>query len=152
MDEVNTLNIINIAYDTQNYFYDVLHGLFYCDDEFFENEFKTEINMDMFSEFCENIKITYQTFFKLNTRNEMIHMLKPYDMLKEIELFPEWIDKEHEVIVKLAGITASAIGNIVMECVTDTKIVASGPADFVWYDFENDSPEDVWNRIMNSLK
>lgn len=135
-------NIIQGAYDAANYFWEVLHCLFWQDEED-DGELKLDINM--FSEFCEHIKNTYQLFWNGETRNQMIVLLRPYQMLTEISVFPEFIDNEHNVIQRFAEIAIKAIFNILYVDSTSTAI-CEGP--YVWYDFEKDTPQDVWNRLM----
>lgn len=46
------------AIDDSNYFCNVLYGMFYEDDDCVECG--TEVNMDIFREFCDHVWSTYQ--------------------------------------------------------------------------------------------
>lgn len=74
------------AIDDSNYFCDVLYGMFYEDDDFVECG--TEVNMDIFREFCDHVRSTYQNLF-MGADNPCRYMtlVKPLIKLKEIALF-----------------------------------------------------------------
>lgn len=135
-------NKISLSYDTGNYFWKILHVCFIGD----ENDKEIIIDKNMFKEFCENIRITYSLFYEGGTHIQMLHMLKPFSMLKELALFPESIDIEHNMIKSFASYTINAIEDLVWANPIESAIVCD---DFCWYDFDKDSPEDVWDRLKN---
>lgn len=145
MEKTNELNIVSMSYDASNCFWEVLHVLFYKDEE----DEEMNIDMHMFSEFCEQIKNTYLMFYHGGSSIEMIHMLKPFSMLMELALYAEVIDENHDIIQVLADVTVHAIKDIVCAWSEENAIVINGVR---WYDFENDTPEDVWDRIKLALK
>lgn len=145
MERKSDLNIILMSYDALNYFWEVLHVLFYEDEQ--DEEMK--MDMTMFSKFCEHIKNTYSMFYHGGSSTDMIQMLKPFKMLVELSLYPELIDKNHTIIQELSEITVRAIMDLVCACSEENAIVVN---DVRWYDFINDTPEDVWNRIKKAVR
>lgn len=141
------------AIDDSNYFCDVLYGMFYEDDDFVECG--TEVNMDIFREFCDHVQSTYQNLF-MGADNPCRYMtlVKPLIKLKEIALFPFPIDHEHDILRTFADQVCDAINAIECEISTENQLIllsdltlGSEYACAVLYNFELDTPEDVWNRI-----
>lgn len=134
----------SMAFDSMNYFWNVLHSLFYEDDA----DEDLRMDMDMFSEYCKHIRNTYQLFFNGGSHTEMLCMLRPFHMLAELYLFPEIIDEDHDIVQEFAKIATIAIIKIADGRSEENRLAVNG---FCWYDFERDTPEAVWNRIKNAL-
>lgn len=81
-------------------------------------------------------------------------LVKPLITLKEIALFPFPIDHEHDILRTFADQVCDAIKAIECEISTENQLIllsdltlGSEYACAVLYNFELDTPEDVWNRI-----
>lgn len=139
-----------------DYFYEVLHVLFYRDDDCAKNV--TELNMDMFGDFCSHVRSTYQNLFNgAEDPHQYMEFVKPYMTLKEIALFPEFIDYEHDVLRTFAEQACDAIEMIKYDFIPENQLTILSNRIYndidddcmfvVLYDFEKDTPEDVWNRV-----
>ncbi len=119
----------------------------------------TSDNLDIFKAYCENIKTLYKFYYenKSESRNENIEMLNAYTQLMNIANLPEDSNRN---IKMLAQITIDAILDIRYIPHDDTvptqlKIHKSGftyknREYTVWYDFEKDTPEMLWERLSKS--
>lgn len=129
--------ILDCAIDASNFFYVLLEDYFYTEEDY---------DMEVFTEFCMHIKTTYQNFYNGADKHLLyIHMLKPFEQLVKIANYNVAIDVKHEAVVCLAHKTVNAILNIVRIDSDANKIQYR---DIVWYDFEKDTPEDVFDRLM----
>ena len=140
------------ALGDSNYFYEVLEVLFYENDG--EAERVTELNMDMFREFCRHVQSTYQNLFvgAENPRHYMM-LVEPYISLAKIAFAPVYIDSAHETLQAFAEFACEAISLIQFVGSTEDELLlpaSETPGDgryAVLYDFEKDSPEAVWERV-----
>lgn len=140
------------ALDDSNYFYEVLEVLFYENGD--EAERVTELNMDMFREFCRHVQSTYQNLFvgAENPRHYM-RLVEPYISLAQIAFAPVYIDSAHETLQAFAEFACEAINWIQLVGSTGDRLLlpageTSGDDGYaVLYDFEKDSPEAVWERV-----
>ena len=148
------------ACEDRVYFEEVLRVLFYQKD--CEAEQVTELNMDMFRGFCTHVRSTYQNLLAgAENPRQYMTLVMPYIALTKISLFPEYfpeyIDRPREVLTTFAELACDAIG-----CISDVSDVNDRQMMFspdscvpfsddddwdVLYDFERDTPEDVWNRV-----
>ena len=149
---------LTTALDDSNYFWEVLHVLFYKDAD--ESDYVTELNMDMFREFCSHIQSTYQTLFA-GTENPRLYIqfAQPYIRLTEISLFPVYLDRPHDILQTFAELVCDAIYYICFVGSNKNQLIIPSnnnlccSVDSGWngwdvlYDFEKDTPEDIWNRI-----
>lgn len=144
------------AYEDCEYFEEVLDVLFRQEDD--EAEEITELNMDMFRDFCAHVRSTYQNLWGgAEDPRQYMTLVLPYIALTKISLFPEYIDHEHEVLETFAELACDAIGSISdlinanerqLLFPPDAYIPASDDDDWdILYDFAKDTPEDVWNRV-----
>lgn len=113
--------------------------------------------MDMFKTFCAHVRNTYQNLFVGATDPcQYMCLVDPYITLTEISLFPEIIDQSHDILQTFAQLTCEAINSI--RCIQTTINKLTLPANSglpdsdkpfrtLLYDFEKDTPEDVWNRV-----
>lgn len=109
-----------------------------------------EFTMDIFSSFCEHIKTTYQMFFNFDysKRELFIPLAKSLELLTEIACFGE--QNEETICMQLLALkTIKAILNI--ENSNENQIVQSSKETVVWYDFDTDTPETVYNRLKDYI-
>lgn len=143
------------AYDDSSYFWEVLRVLFYGEDD--DAERVTELNMDMFRDFCGHVKSTYQNLF-IGAENPRRYMtlVRPYIILIELTRFPEHIDRPHDTLQTFANLACTAISPIEFVGSTENQLIVPSDGRLIttensgWavlYDFEKDTPEDVWNRV-----
>lgn len=134
--------IIDALYDASNFLYNVREEFFYSDE--------MDFSMDMFTEMCNHIKNTYQIVFNTDEKTKIIHSLKVYNELIRIAYNPEMTDIEHECVSMLALIAVRAIEEVIHIDAQPDKMVYYRH-DVILYDFENDTSEDVFNRIKGFL-
>lgn len=102
----------------------------------------------------------YHAYYESDKRDrrEILYMLEAYSKLAKIADFPEIIDDEHDIISKIAGFAVKAILQIghfedkypdIKWATTMCDVAYCGV--FVGYDFEKDTPQDVWDRFFNAL-
>lgn len=140
------------AFDDSNYFFEVLQVLFYKDNKWSRRV--TELDRDMFRDFCNHVQTTYQNLF-IGTDDPRAYMqfVTPYIVLFKIALFPEYIDSKHDQLQGFAELVCSSISHIISPASTENRLIIDDPffnAYGEWavlYDFEKDTPEDVWDRV-----
>lgn len=129
-------------YDASNYLCTVREEFFFSDE--------MEFSMEMFAEMCSYIKITYQIVFETEDKTVIIHALKVFDQLSQIAHNAEITDIEHECVSMLALLAYYAIEDII-NVKAKQNVLTDFRSGTIWYDFENDTPEDVFNRIRGFL-
>ena len=136
------------ANEASNFFWEVLH-IYYEDEEDDEMKF----DMEMFKNFCVNIKNIYQFFYDgSDNRNEIISFLAPYSQLIQIVHFPVVTDMEHEIIKLLALLTIRAIRDICWKDSKRNQFRPLGASETSWYDFDNDTEETLWKRLKDFIQ
>lgn len=99
--------------------------------------------MELFAEFCEHIKHTYQAFYNEEEKIVLIHALKPYRNLAEIAIASTGKDENQDIIAFFADKAINAVEQIAAVWSKPNEIADSRDPDFIWYDYEKDTPETI---------
>lgn len=143
----NPKNIFEELYHAGCFFAQVLDEYFNLD----EADNQMEFDMEMFSEFCENVQITYSAFYEHEDKKVLLGALQNFRFLVEMSTFSVLIDIEHEILGLFASKAVSAIEEIVFGSSKPNEI--ADPNDpVVWYDFDIDTPEDVYDRFKKCIQ
>lgn len=141
--------------DTKN---DVSNTLFEIYKYFFDTK-EVEFSMLLFSDYCKCLKKTYQWFYSLkwsestdNLSNQFFSCLNIFEELVKISLYPEYIDRNHEIFSTLAEKTVHAITTYINAKPSFENMISTNFGEEVWFDFNNDTPESVYQRINDYLE
>ena len=132
----------------------------WCLDDIWEEYFYNQdrpFSMELFALMCECVKRIYWAFYKIDEdktckelRGHYISLLGAHETLVAMSLFPEYIDEEHEVFSMFARKTISAIRYINYKLSEPNQIYHIFER-IVWYDFEKDTPETIYQRLLENL-
>lgn len=146
--------MLNEAID---YFFDIKEKLFYS----YEPEIEAKINYDngdiakfhieVFMEMCKHIKNIYQILSETEEKHKVLLVIKICNELTKIAFNPETRGGvELNCISILAILSLLTFQDIDAVKSNSNKLIGSS-SGFIWVDFYNDTPEDVYERIKNFL-
>lgn len=104
---------------------------------------KKQCSMEMFSEFCEHARNTYQAFYNLDEKSKLLSALHPFQALVALQQVSEFFDNK---ITYFAWAIIHAIEDIDSDWAEPNKIV-DRHRHVVLYDFDADTPEMVYSRL-----
>lgn len=116
------------------------------------------LDMEVFSNLCEHAKNTYQAFCMSEEKDVLISALRAFRNLVLVSQIPLGYDESYEVVNFFATLMVAAIVEIAdalqfSKRPDPNKIIAHGYGDIdIWYDFDEDTPEKVYNRIREHLE